>query len=204
MCNLFKRHEPGEEEYSTSVFTGYLPELRGSKYLKINEFGQVIEHGRTVWGKKGEVFLVELPFIHPEAYKSGVEWGQKGFILEYKIGEEVSLKVEVKLTICFVSSEWDWQELYDKVIRRGYSHIYDWIAAEFEKVALNDKEVCQAFINYAEHDRPTLFIEELGKALKKIPFSGKPLRNISKIEAQAELNTVTLTSQAEYNGTDIH
>ncbi len=119
--------------------------------------------------------------------------------LSHPIGD-VSLSVDVKITVAFSSREFDYQELFDVVIKSGFDHIDDWVSNLFYTTALKDSAVIEAFENYVKHERPVLFMEQLGDALKNLQFSGHPLSNIKQIKVNVELNTVKALLQAIYNG----
>lgn len=167
----------------------------GSTFIKVDEHGKVVGTGNPIWGKPELVHWIGIPWLNSEKPTRLIET-----TLSHSV-RCVNLSIDVTITVVFTSREFDYQELFDVVIAAGFDHINEWISNLFCTAALQDKAVIKAFKNYAEHDRPVLFVEELGNALKNLPFSGHALSNIKQMKVKADLNTATASMQTVYDGT---
>jgi len=192
--DFWKRHKPDEERFSMNMTKDLQGDWYESVYLKVEE-GKVIETGREIWGKRESVFLVGLPWIW-----SGLPQITAKASLVYPIGD-CQIKVEVKLTIHLSDAEFNFQEIYDQIFKGGNKriiHLAQWVAELYSQAAEQNEAVQQAFKNYYKSEQPAHFVNELAWALKSLPFPGKPLSNITKIEAEVEFNTVAAQLKATY------
>ncbi len=173
-------------------------DVHRSLYVEVDYHGHVVASGNPLWSKapKERIHLIYLPRIHGSNRLVDAELSQKV--------NSTEISVNVQLQAYFTSTEdkeviFDPQELYDNIIARDRNHLDDLIEESFLEAARNDKLVQQAFINYAEHERPVLFVEELTQAFQQLSFSGRLLNNMEKIDAKVDFNTVTATLKVSFN-----
>jgi len=161
----------------------------------VDEKGEFTKAGNPIWVEPGyTAHWIGIPLV--TSYK--LEYGHSVYLAYPTNGSKISIRIS--LTLLFENEEFDFQELYDKVVGARKGHVLGWIADLFKAAAMQDEAVLAAFKSYVEHERPVKFIEDLGQALRRLEFSGRPLSNMKGINAMPELNTVTVTTRATYDG----
>lgn len=170
-----------------------------SLYVEVDEQGSVVASGNPLWSSapKERVHLIYLPLLRSYDLPR---------LVDVKLTQRVNsveISVNLQLWAYFTIDKddkvkFDPQDLYNNITAKDYHHLDDLIGESFLEVAKNDKFVQQAFINYAGHERPVLFIEELTQAIQRLIFSGKLLKNMEKIDVQVDFNTVTATLKASF------
>lgn len=196
MCLIsWWRRRQGEQRYHTDTSRLSIHRDGKSTYLVVDEEGRFIKTGNPVWVKTGQnAHWIGLPWVSSYTLRHDLN-----ALLTYPTnGSKIS--ITVVLTLLFESEEFDFQELYDKVVKGDGDHLFNWITNLFKTAAMQDKAVLAAFKDYVKHERPVKFIEDLGQALRGLEFSGRPLSNMKGITAMPELNTVTVTTRATYDG----
>lgn len=182
-----------------------------SVYLRANR-GRVIEAGNLLWADEGDdVRLMGIPDL---SWSSSEEPHTHGITvaLAFEV-DGCRIEVAVELLVFFRAIEkpaywrsgtywitdFDMQEVYDKVALGGFDHIDDWLKNLFVTAAAADEGVQRAFRHYAETDQPVQFVRELATALKWIDFSGQPLSNIVSIKVRPMVDTVRAMATVEYD-----
>jgi hypothetical protein len=193
--------EEGDTRFHTKIYDRYkwsLLDWTRSTYIKVDEYGKVVTTGNPIWGREGQVHWIGLPWVFVPQTSSG---GSRDIhsTLTYTTSEGAKVSVGIAVEVFFSDLDFDYQELFDKVIPGGHGHIDNWIVSLFCEAALADSKVGRAFEKYMKNERPALLVESLGVALKALPFSGRVLKNVTKIAVRPKLDVV-VSSEAVYNG----
>lgn len=183
---------------------GPLARLRGqanSFYVLVNEMYRVVQAGKVVKGNPDRVFLIVIPTLpeispffktsvllrSPKVVNTGNSWR--------------SASVKINLTVHLKSTYFDPLEVVDQyrttfnLLPYTPNRIDVWIGELFEKAAMENEAVKGAFSNFLANGNQFQLLGELAKALRNIKFSGKPLSNISEINAEIRLGDISLVAK---------
>jgi len=148
----------------------------GINLLKVKD-ERVIESGDRIWGKEG-IFPVLLPIIDDGKFSVTTQ-------IVRDLGDE-KVVIDISIT-AFVDESNDkdsfgnykTQELYDLVVKDGYSSVKDWLADSFTEAVGQAPAVFRAIDeNYLN---PAALIAAVKTAMKSVNF-GLGLSNLKKVE----------------------
>lgn len=171
----------------------------GTMLLRILE-GQVVEHGRRVWLKPGDVYQVRVPWCHTQ------ERFSTQFNLQHQVGDVVvTVRINLVAFLKDTSGEgtglrrgFNLQEIYRVVVKKEHGGVEDWLLAQFKAAVHTTPAVQTAIETYALSPALQL-VEAVQLALKQVEFDFSALSNIGRVVATVVVDSVSYRAQTEFN-----